>query len=135
MGLAVKYTFVTFVFLILGFKTYSQANGNIRGFVYTKDNGEPALFTNVFLKGTKMGANTDVNGFFSITKIPAGTYTLMATYVGYDSATEVITVTANQTINKKYYLSKGAVQLQEVVLTAEQQSKKEDTKVSVQKID
>ena len=116
-------------------QAFTQGGGNIRGFVYTKDNGEPALFTNVFLKGTKMGANTDINGFFSITKIPAGTYTLMATYVGYDSSTEVITVTANQIINKKYYLNKGAVQLQEVVLTAEQQSKKEDTKVSVQKID
>jgi len=116
-------------------QAYSQASGNIRGFVYTKDNGEPALFTSVFLKGTTMGANTDINGFFSITKIPAGTYTLMATYVGYDSANEVITISANQIINKKYYLAKGAVQLQEVVLTAEQQSKKEDTKVSVQKID
>src|ERR1035437_5545709 len=134
MRLGIKYIFLSLVFCLLYNLACSQS-GNIRGFVYTKDNGEPALFTSVFLKGTKIGANTDINGFFSITKIPAGTYTLMATYIGYDSANEVITVTANQIINKKYYLTKGTIQLQEVVLTAEQQSKKEDTKVSVQKID
>jgi hypothetical protein len=133
MKRAVKYILFLLLFIAVGTPGHAQT-GNIRGFVYTKDNGEPALFTNVFLKGTKMGANTDINGFFSITKIPAGTYTLMATYVGYDTATEVITV-GKEIVNKKYYLAKGAVQLEEVVLTAEQQSKKEDTKVSVQKID
>ncbi|HXB40592.1 MAG TPA: carboxypeptidase-like regulatory domain-containing protein [Bacteroidia bacterium] len=113
----------------------AQNTGNIRGFIYTKDNGEPALFTSVYLKGTTLGASTDLNGFFSITKIPPGTYTLLATYLGCDTAKEEITVTKGQIINKKYYLAKAAVQLSEVVLTAEQQSKKEDTKVSVQKID
>jgi hypothetical protein len=116
-------------------RTAQAQSGNIRGFVYTKDNGEPALFTNVYLKGTTLGASTDLNGFFSITKITPGTYTLMATYLGYDTASEVIEVKANQIINKKYYLAKAAIQLTEIVLTAEQQAKKEDTKVSIQKID
>lgn len=121
--------------MALSFTAAHAQSGTIRGFVYTKDNGEPALFTNVYLKGTTLGASTDLNGFFSITKIPPGTYTLLATYLGYDTATEVIQVTANQIINKKYFLAKAAIQLTEVVLTAEQQAKKEDTKVSVQKID
>ncbi len=126
-----------FFVLLGGFFSKSQAqnSGNIRGFVYTKDNGEPALFTNVYLKGTTQGASTDINGFFSITKITPGTYTLMATYLGYDTAKEEITIKAGQIINKKYYLTKAAIQLTEIVLTAEMQAKKEDTKVSVQKID
>lgn len=134
MKLTLKNIVLSLLFWIISLSSWSQS-GNIKGFVYTKDNGEPALFTNVYLKGTKMGANTDVNGFFSITKIPPGTYTLLATYVGYDTSNEVISVASGQVITKKYFLTKGAVQLQEVVLTAEQQSKKEDTKVSVQKID
>lgn len=123
------------LFVLISLSSFSQNTGNIRGFVYTKDNGEPALFTNVYLKGTTQGASTDLNGFFSITKVAPGTYTLMATYLGYDTATEVISVKAGQIINKKYYLAKAAIQLNTVVLTAEQQAKKEDTKVSVQKID
>ncbi len=129
-----KVSLVGLLLLSFSLTVFSQS-ANVRGFVYTKDNGEPVLFTNVYLKGTTIGASTDVNGFFSITKIPPGTYTLMISFMGYDSLTESITVKANDIINKKYYLIKGAIQLEEVVLTAEQQSKKEDTKVSVQKID
>src|ERR1700741_1670738 len=106
MRLTPKYSLLLFILLVLCGNAFSQGNGNIRGFLYTKDNGEPAIFTTVILKGTKMGANTDINGFFSITKIPAGTYTLMATYIGYDTATEVISISGSQIINKKYYLAK-----------------------------
>lgn len=110
-------------------------NANIRGFVYTKDNGEPALFTNVYLKGTTLGAATDINGFFSITKVKEGNYTLVATYLGYDTILEPVSITANQIISKKIYLTKAAVQLVEVVATGEQQAKKENTMVSVNRID
>ena len=127
--------FIFFLSLIYCGTLLSQSS-NIRGFVYTKDDGEPALFCNVFLKGTTYGANTDLNGFFSISKVPAGTYTLAVTYIGYDTLSETITITkAGEIINKKYFLVKGAVQLQEIVLTAEQQEKQEETKVAVQKID
>jgi len=127
---------ITFLAILLAASTFLKAqNANIRGFVYTKDNGEPALFTNVYLKGTTMGAATDINGFFSITKVKEGTYTLIATYLGYDTISETVTVTANQIISKKIYLNKAAVQLVEVVATGEQQAKKENTQVSVNRID
>ena len=127
------------VLLLLLFATNSlwvkAQNANIRGFVYAKDNGEPAIFTNVYLKGTTFGVATDINGFFSITKITAGTYTLVTTYLGYDTIAEPITVTANQIVNKKMYLNKSTIQLVEVVATGEQQAKKENTRVSVMRID
>ncbi|MEO8867477.1 MAG: TonB-dependent receptor, partial [Bacteroidia bacterium] len=121
--------------LVTSITLLKAQNANIRGFVYTKDNGEPALFTNVYLKGTTMGAATDINGFFSITKIKAGNYTLIATYLGYDTISEPITVTANQIISKKIYLNKSSIQLIEVIATGEQQAKKENTMVSVNRID
>lgn len=37
--------------------------GTIRGFVYDTKTGEPIIFTNVILKGTTIGAATDVNGY------------------------------------------------------------------------
>jgi hypothetical protein len=121
--------------IIISASWVKAQNGNIRGFVYTKDNGEPALFTNVYLKGTSMGIATDINGFFSITKIKAGTYTLVVTYLGYDTVTEAIAVAANQIVNKKVFLNKSTIQLTEVVATGEQQAKKENTRVSVMRID
>ena len=61
---------------------------NIRGFVYFSENAEAAIYTSVQLAGTKYGATTDLNGFYSITRIPDGSYTLMVTFVGYDTIWE-----------------------------------------------
>ena len=52
------------LFLILFITQIALAqNGSIKGFLYDKENGEPLLFTPVFLKGTGVGTTTDVNGF------------------------------------------------------------------------
>ena len=121
--------------LLIGSALLKAQNANVRGFIYAKDNGEPALFTNVYLKGTQMGVATDINGFFNITKVKPGTYTLVATYLGYDTVAETITLTANQIFNKKFYLNKSSIQLTEVVATGENQAKKENTQVSVMRVD
>ena len=69
---------------------YSQT-GNIRGFVYEKNSGEPIMFCNVILQGTTIGGSTDINGMYNISKVLAGDYTLMVTYIGYDTSTVNIT--------------------------------------------
>ena len=63
---------------------YSQS-GAVKGFVYDKANGEPVPFCNVYFKGTTIGANTDLNGFFSITRIKPGNYTLLVTSLDFDT--------------------------------------------------
>jgi hypothetical protein len=123
------------LFLVLSSIVYGQNSGSVRGFVYNKENGEPVLFSNVFLKGTTIGSNTDLNGFFSITKIPPGDYTLMITNLDFDTISEKITVKAGDIISKKYYSVKGGIKLTEVEITAEQSEKTENTTVSVQKVD
>ena len=55
--------------------------------------GEPAIYTNVLLKGTTYGTSTDDNGYFNLTRIPLGKYTLMATSIGYDTATIQVELT------------------------------------------
>jgi hypothetical protein len=104
--------------------------------VYLKDSGEPVLFTNVILKGTTIGQTTDVNGFFSITKIPPGAYTILITStLGYDSLTESVTVKAGEIVSKKLYLTKSAVELKGVEVSAEREAKETETQISVNKID
>jgi hypothetical protein len=121
--------------VFLSFLVSGQNTASIRGFVYNKENGEPVLFSNVFLKGTTIGSNTDLNGFFSITKIPPGEYTLMITNLDFDTISEKINVKAGDIISKKYYSAKGGIKLNEVEVSAEQTEKTENTTVSVQKVD
>ncbi len=93
------------LFFTLGFNSLVFAqSANIRGFVYESESAEPVIFTSVLLKGTTYGAQTDVNGYFSITKLPAGSYTMMITMLGHDTLQESITVKDNEIVTKKLYL-------------------------------
>lgn len=125
---------VVVVLWILCCGTISAQNANIRGFVYAKESGEPVLFTNVYLKGTALGAATDVNGYYSITKIPAGTYVLMVTYLGYDTLEESITVKAGEIITKKLFLEKSTIKLNTVDISAAKQEKQREVNISVNSI-
>lgn len=132
-----KRSLIILCILIANFSFAQNTNtGTIRGFVYLKDSGEPMLFTNVILKGTTIGNSTDVNGYFSINKIPPGNYTIMiASTLGYDTLLEPVTIKAGDILNKKLYLVKSNVKLKVVEISAEQEAKQTETQVSVQKID
>ncbi len=128
-------TFYTFCLLLLAFAGFSQ-HGTIRGFVYNKANGEPVAFSNAYLKGTTIGASTDLNGFFSINRIPPGNYTLFVTNLEFDTISETITVKGGDIISKKFYATTGGgVALGQVDVSAEQTEKIENPNVAVQKID
>lgn len=109
-------------------------NGTVRGFVYDEGNGEPVIFTNVVLKGTTIGAATDVNGYYSISRIPAGTYTIMVTSLGYDTAQAEVTVKDNDIITQKLFLKKGSIRLKEFEVSAEKQEAKTQVRVGITKL-
>ncbi len=89
----------------------AQNTATIRGFIYDKANGEPIMFTSVNLKGTTMGAQTDDNGYFSISRVPVGSYTIAVKLLGYDSLAKDVTVRAGQILTEKMYLSKVSKEL------------------------
>jgi hypothetical protein len=109
-------------------------NASVRGFVYEKKSGEPVIFTNVYLKKTTYGAVTDVNGYFLIPSVPPGDYTLMVTFVGYDTLALPISLKAGEVVNKKLYVEERAILLSGALISAEKQEAKTETKTSVAKI-
>ena len=119
--------------LFVSFTSYSQ-NANIRGFVYEKASGEPVIFTNVYLLGTTIGASTDVNGYFSITKVSPGKYTLTVTSIGFDTIKMPVEITADEIVTKKLFIAKSAVSLKDVVISAEKQDAVTQVRTSVTKI-
>ncbi|MEO7082321.1 MAG: TonB-dependent receptor, partial [Flavobacteriales bacterium] len=109
--------------------------GTVRGFVYNESSGEPSIFTPVGLRGpTIHGAQTDVNGYFSITKVPVGRYTLQVIYLGYDTLQKVVDIKADQIITEQLYLKKGSIQMQAVEVSAEKQKAQENVRVGVTKL-
>lgn len=128
-----KFICLAIVLLTVSFAAYSQ-QGTIRGFVYEKETGEPALFTSVYLLGTTYGAATDINGYFTISKIPDGNFTLVVTYLGFDTLRENVSISGNTVLSKKYYLTKAAYILQGVSISAEHAEQRNETRTSVVKV-
>ncbi len=121
--------------IILLFSTvlvFSQ-KGEIRGVVFDKTTGEPLIGVSVVLKELMQGAATDINGFFTINKVVPGTYTLIATYTGYDTVVQKIT-SNNDVSSKTLYLNESVLNIEEVVVTAEQQEKTTKTNVATTKL-
>ncbi|MBS1779726.1 MAG: TonB-dependent receptor [Bacteroidetes bacterium] len=96
----------------------ATTTGVIKGFVYDKESGEPEVFTNVFLLGTKIGAQTDVNGYFTITQVPPGHYTLFTSLIGYDTAKIEVDIKAGAVIQRKLFLGQKSKELKSVEISA-----------------
>ncbi len=124
----------TLLMMILGSTTLYGQNASIRGFVYEKKTGEPIIFTNVYLFRTTHGAVTDVNGYFVISGIPSGDYTLMVTCLGYDTLRETVSLKKGDILNRKLFLEPMSILLKGAQISAERQEAKTETKTSVMKI-
>lgn len=128
-----KSIFSIFLFFLLSSFSFAQL-ATVRGFVYNKKSGEPAIFANVFLKGTRYGVQTDVNGFYSLSKIPPGKYVLSFQNVGFVTFETEIDLTANQILSKNLYVDERKVDLKEFEFSAEKEEKQTETRTSVNTI-
>ncbi|MCD4737592.1 MAG: TonB-dependent receptor, partial [Bacteroidales bacterium] len=136
MNLLKKF-FIIFLFLCFTFGLINHATaqpGTIRGFVYEEETGEPVIFTNVYLANTSYGSSTDVNGYFAITRIPEGNYTLLVTYLGFDTLKMEVSVQPDQIITKKLYLKSASYTLGQILVSAEREEAQTETRTSVVKI-
>ena len=121
----------------MSFSTFSFGQENtatVRGSIYENKSRQPVLYTNVQLAGTSYGAVTDVNGYFTISKIPPGDYTILITYIGFDTLRQKVSLKKGEIYTKKFYLNKGAYELVGATISAEKQTRQSDPSISVTKI-
>lgn len=112
-----------------------KGGGTIRGTVYDDANGDPMLFTNVYLEGTTIGTATDINGFYTIPNVPEGEYTLISTALGYDTMKYEITIDPKtKIITQNIFLKEGKVQITGVEISAEREERINEVKVSSVKV-
>jgi len=116
--------FSLFLYLLLTLIStvlYGGNTGKIVGKVTDAVSGEPIVGVNVLVVGTTRGATTDIDGKYTIIGIPIGTYTVRASQVGY-APYEVnnVKIGADETTSLNFKLTSTEVQLQGVVVTADQ---------------
>ena len=71
--------------LFVAFSVMAGTTGKIAGTVRDAQTGEPLIGANVVLKGTGMGAATDMDGYFYIINVPIGEYTVEVSMIGYQT--------------------------------------------------
>ncbi|MCZ6701699.1 MAG: carboxypeptidase-like regulatory domain-containing protein, partial [Ignavibacteria bacterium] len=104
--------------LAILFFSYSLifAQGTISGKV-TDVNGDAIVGANVFLKGTTMGAATNIDGNYKVERVPAGTYTLRVSSIGYKPVESSLTITDGETTTQNVTLAEDILQMEGVVIT------------------
>ena len=88
--------------------------GAIRGRIIDKEN-QTLPGASIFIEKLQMGVTSDVNGFFTLSHLEPGTYTVKVSYVGYTPVEMKLTVPTGKTLERDFVLSEG-VELQEVVV-------------------
>jgi TonB-dependent receptor len=94
----------------------AQTGGTLSGRVTDAQSGEYLPGANVILEGTNIGGATDREGSFRLVNIPAGNYTLVAHYIGYNDYSSEVVVATDITVTQNVGMSIGYVEMGDVVV-------------------
>lgn len=113
-----KYFFLFICLLSCTLSLFAQASGSIAGKLVDKDyDNEPLPFANIVIKGTSKGTTSDMDGLYEITNLEPGSYTVVFSFVGYETQEIPVTVEAGKVTTVNVPMGVGAAALDEVVIT------------------
>ena len=124
-----KYT-LTLLFCVLGLIAFSQ-NAVLKGFTYDESSGESLPYCTIQLMGTSYGALSDATGAFLINKIPAGTYAVKVSRMGYEDLIDTVVLESKSLITKRYSISPSSQTLDAVQIVGENTRKEQETRTAV----
>ena len=91
--------------------------GVVQGQVVDAASMRPLSNVQVLVEGTGIGLLTNSSGRYVLLNVPAGEHTVQATLIGYDQASQTVTVAAGQTATADIQMSSTAISLNEIVVT------------------
>ncbi len=111
-----------------------QDFGSLRGFVTDAASGESLIGANVILENTGRGRSTNASGFFALTRIEEGTYTVICSYIGYATYRQELTISAGETRRLDIALLPEATLVDEVVVSAARLAEEEARGIGIGQI-
>jgi TonB-linked SusC/RagA family outer membrane protein len=101
--------------LFLSAAAYAQ--GAIYGTVTDAETGETVPGASILVVELNRGDASDAEGNFRIANVPAGSYTITVSFVGYASVNRTVTVGSSQELEVNFALEYGAIGLDELVVS------------------
>ncbi|MEN8193564.1 MAG: TonB-dependent receptor [Bacteroidota bacterium] len=118
----IKYVilFVTIVAFQNFVLAQSSSKSKIGGIITDGSTGESLIGANVIIIGTSLGAATNIDGEYTIANLPAGEYTLKATYLGYEDKTITVNTLSGRKLEVNIKLTfSGSLEMGDVTITAQ----------------
>lgn len=117
--------FCTLVLLTTAFNAFSQEKFTLSGTIADNANNETLIGASIVIAEARNASTiTNPYGFYSLT-LPKGDYTLIISYMGYETIQESISLTGNTT--KNFVMLEKSTILGEVVITSN------ETRVNIRK--
>jgi hypothetical protein len=108
--------------------TYAQ-EGTLRGTIKDIKTKEDLVGATIFIEGINKGTSADINGFFSMSRVPVGNYKLKISFVGYKTKfIENVKVLTDQVTEINTFVEEEGSTLSEVKVIGQ---KLTNTEVSV----
>jgi len=81
----------------------------IKGRIFDDETGETMPYTNVYISGTNIGTMAFTDGFYIMRGLPAGTYTVKASYISYSLGSQTVTLAPGEVANLDFHLEVHAI--------------------------
>jgi hypothetical protein len=94
-------------------------------------NNSPLVLANVAVKGTNISADTDISGLFTLENLEDGDYTLVCSFVGYETKEINIHVNALEPTELKLSLAASTLNLSDILSITSTSQKEEASKTVV----
>lgn len=110
-------------FLIFSVGAFAQS-GSITGRVSGAGKTGYLAGATLRLSGSPLGTTTNANGEFSLTNVPSGKRTLVASFIGFSTVSKTVEVPAGGRISVDFTLEESGLTTEDVVVTASRRPEK-----------
>lgn len=111
--------FLTTLLFTIASYLFGGTTGKLTGKIIDAENGEILPGINILIDGTTMGDASDINGEYLINNIPPGTYTVVASGVGFQKQTFLeVQISADFTTRVDIEMSTESITTETVVVQA-----------------
>lgn len=111
-----------------------QDLGALDGFITDASNGETLISANVLFEESLRGAVTNLSGYYAVSGIEPGTYTVRFSYIGYDTILRELTFAPGESIRLDIELTPTSELLETVEVTADRITEEEIRSIGVNQI-
>lgn len=113
---------------------HSQELAALDGFITDASNGETLISANIILDGTLRGATSNLSGYYAISGIEPGTYTVRYSYIGFNTVTREVVLAAGESVRLDVELATTEEVLEALEISADRITEGEQRSIGVSQI-